>query len=54
MKLYTILLLVFLLSVKIHAADTTIVTDLNYDRNDETIKFTSNDEDGAFVLKINN
>lgn len=53
MKLNIILLPILLLAVKIHAADTTIVTDLNYDRNDETVKFTSNDEDGAFVLKIN-
>lgn len=53
MKLNIIFLLIILLSFKIHAADTTIVADLNYDRNNETVKFTSNNEDGAFVLRIN-
>ena len=53
MKIKITLLLLIVLSVKIHAADTTIVTDVNYDRNEETIKFTS-DESGAFTLTINN
>jgi len=53
MKIKIILFLLFSLSLKADAADTTIVTDLNYDRNNETVKFTSNDEEGTFVLKIN-
>jgi hypothetical protein len=51
MKAKIILLLLLVLSFKIYTADTTIVADLNYDRNNEIIKFTSND-DGSFTLKI--
>jgi len=52
MKFKKILFLLFVLSLKVHAADTTIVTDVNYDGNNEKIKFTSS-EDGSFTLIIN-
>jgi hypothetical protein len=53
MKLSIILPMFSLLCLNTFAADTTIVTDVNYDRSAETIKFTS-DESGAFTLKVNN
>ena len=52
MNFKVILFLMLAFSIAAHAADTTIVTDLNFDRNEETIKFTS-DESGAFTLKVN-
>jgi hypothetical protein len=53
MQYKIILFLLFVLSIKVYAADTTIVTDVNYDANNEKIHFTSN-EDGSFTLEINN
>ncbi len=52
MKLKAILFLLFILSLKIHARDTTVVMDINFDRAEENIKFTSN-ENGQFTLRIN-
>ena len=52
MKLKAILFLLFILSLKIHARDTTVVMDINFDRTEENIKFTSN-ENGQFTLRIN-
>jgi len=52
MKFKAILFLLFVFSLKIHAADTTLVMDINFDRAEETIKFKC-DESGQFTLKIN-
>ncbi len=46
-------LILFIINVfHLFAADTTVVTDINYNRNEEAIKFKS-DESGAYILTVN-
>ncbi|RPI17570.1 MAG: hypothetical protein EHM58_08860 [Ignavibacteriae bacterium] len=52
MKLKIILFLLIILSSQIYTRDTTVVIDLNYDRAEENIKFSSN-ENGKYILRIN-
>lgn len=52
MKFKIVLVLLFVFMLKIHAGDTTLVMDINYDRAEENINFTVN-ENGLFTLKIN-
>jgi hypothetical protein len=52
MKFKIVLFLLLAITLKFHAADTTLVMDINFDRAVETIKFKS-DESGQFTLRIN-